>query len=63
VTQAGQILLGRDGGIGDAGIARAGDAAAAALSGPGRIALAGSAGARLARIPGCGADSARIGRN
>jgi photosystem II stability/assembly factor-like uncharacterized protein len=63
VTQAGQVLLSRNGQVADAGVARAGDLAGAALAGPGRLALAGSAGARLARVSGCGADSARIGKN
>lgn len=63
VTQAGQVLLSRNGQVADAGVARAGDLAGAALAGPGLLALAGSTGARLARIPGCGADSARIGKN
>jgi photosystem II stability/assembly factor-like uncharacterized protein len=63
VTQAGQVLLSRNGQVADTGVARAGDLAGAALAGPGLLALAGSTGARLARIPGCGADSARIGKN
>lgn len=63
VTQAGQVLVSRNGQVTDAGVSRAGDLAGAALAGPGQLALAGSAGARLARIPGCGADSARIGKN
>jgi photosystem II stability/assembly factor-like uncharacterized protein len=63
VTQGGQVLLSRGGGVTAAGAARGGDVAGAALAGPGQVALAGSAGARLVRIPGCGADSARIGKN
>jgi len=63
VTQGGQVLLSRRGGVAGAGAAQAGEVTGAALAGPGQVALAGSAGARLVRIPGCGADSARIGKN
>lgn len=63
VTQAGQVFLSRGGGVTAGDPTRGGDVAGAALAGPGRVALVGSTGARLARIPGCGADSARIGKN
>ncbi|MBB3219927.1 WD40/YVTN/BNR-like repeat-containing protein [Pseudoduganella umbonata] len=63
VTQAGQVFLSRGGSVTEGGPARGGDVAGAAFAGPGQVALVGSAGARLARVPGCGADSARIGKN
>ncbi|HEX8606400.1 MAG TPA: YCF48-related protein, partial [Pseudoduganella sp.] len=63
VTQAGQVLLSRDGSVTGGGAARGADVNGAALAGPGRVALVGSGGARLARIPGCGMDSTNIGKN
>jgi photosystem II stability/assembly factor-like uncharacterized protein len=63
VTQAGQVLHSRGGGVIEREATRGGDVAGAALAGPGQVALVGSTGARLARIPGCGADSVKIGKN
>ncbi|WP_379752549.1 WD40/YVTN/BNR-like repeat-containing protein [Massilia suwonensis] len=65
VTQSGQVLLSRDAGASvlDAGLARAGEVFGAALAGPGQLALAGAGGARIARIPGCGAVAPTIGKN
>lgn len=65
VTQSGQVLLSRGAGasVADAGLARAGEVFGAALAGPGQLALAGAGGARIARIPGCGAGAPRIGKN
>jgi hypothetical protein len=35
----------------------------AAPAGMGQVALAGTGGARMAQVPGCGADAARMGKN
>lgn len=63
VTQAGQVLVHRGGAAADARVARNGEIFGAAPAGSGQVALAGSGGARLARVPGCGADAARMGKN
>lgn len=69
VTQSGQALLSRDlsrdagASVIDARLARAGEVFGAALAGPGQLALAGAGGARIARIPGCGAGAPAIGKN
>lgn len=63
VTQAGQVLVHRDGVTADAGVARNGEVFGAAPAGTGQVALAGTGGTRLAQLPGCGADTARMGRN
>lgn len=63
VTQAGQILIHRGGATADAQVARNGEIFGAAPAGSGQVALAGTGGARLAKLPGCGADAARMGKN
>lgn len=63
VTQTGQVLINRNGATTDARIARSGEVFGAAPAGTGQVALAGTVGARMTRVPGCGADSARMGKN
>lgn len=63
VTQAGQVLVHRGGASADARVARNGEVFGAAPAGTGQVALAGTGGARVARVPGCGADAARMGKN
>ncbi|SFC40619.1 YCF48-related protein [Massilia yuzhufengensis] len=63
VTQSGQMLVHRGGKTVDARLARNGEVYGAAPAGTGQVALAGTAGARMAQVPGCGADAARMGKN
>lgn len=63
VTQAGQVLVHRAGASTDAQVARNDEVFGAASAGTGKVALAGTGGARVARVPGCGADDTRIGKN